>query len=415
MNKEKQTQQKAENNTPEEQKATITPTMIDESEEVIEKKRDLSAIIPKFQEGTTTAENAVELISKDNALKSDGSVSIATITNEGEASILPNAKYPEQIDIEARKKEQQKKRNSKKDKEKAKRKSNKSAQKLQNNIALLSLITIIFVGGFFYWFTHRSTEKDFQPLVVRVELGEALPYLASSYVKPGVGKDVDDLQYALDLSKVIIEEPGEYEFTVTYKGVSKTGKVIVEDTTSPTLEIRNVTITEGQKYDASSFVESCKDFSGCNYSFQDSETEKKYTTAGTYVVYVVATDAFQNTTTKQANLIIESQGNVRLYKKHTNFDWNLGYEKEESYDLHFASYKTYSLLIRGTYEEKMIYQDAERYEKDKVKYNGEANYSFNDAEKTIIRKTTVTVIGSNYSRLEDIEPYLMKEGFTEEG
>lgn len=414
MSEEKQKQQ-AENNTPEEKKVTIMPTMIDESEEIIEKKRDLSAIIPKFQEGTTSAENAVELISKDNALKSDGAVSIATITNEGEVDVLPNAKYPNQIDVEARKKEQQKKKNTKKEKEKSSKKTSKAAQKLQNNIALLSLVTIIFVGAFFYWFTHRSTEKDFQPLVVRVELGEALPYLASSYVKPGVGKEVDDLLYALDLSKVIIEEPGEYEFTVTYKGISKIGKVIVEDTTSPTLEIRNVTITEGQKYDASSFVENCKDFSGCNYSFQDSETEKKYTTAGTYVVYVVATDAFQNTTTKQANLIIESQGNVRMYKKHTNFDWNLGYEKEETYDLHFAAYRNYSLLIRGTYEEKMIYQDAEKYEKDKVKYNGEANYSFNDAEKVITRKTTVTVIGSNYSHLEDIEPYLIKEGFSEEG
>lgn len=212
----------------------------------------------------------------------------------------------------------------------------------------------------------------------------------------------------------MIEEPGEYEFYVSYKGVKKSGKVIVKDTTSPTLEIRNVTIVEGQSYDASSFVESCHDLSGCNYSFQDSETELKYQTPGSYVVYVVATDAFQNTTTKKASLIIESQGNVHVFKRYTSFNWNLGYETYETYDLHFAKFNNYSLLINGTYEKEMIYQDSEKYNNEKKNLNGEVNYTFNDAEMTIIEKKSVTLIGSNYSRLEDIEPYLLKEGFTKE-
>ena len=256
---------------------------------------------------------------------------------------------------------------------------------------------------------------DFQPLVVTVELGKSLPYKTSSYVKPGVGNNVDDLLYAVDLSNVIVEEPGEYPFTVTYKGTKKQGKIIVQDTTSPKLEIRNVTIVEGQTYDASTFVEDCRDLSGCNYSFQDSDTEQKYTTAGSYVVYVVATDAFQNTTTKKASLIIESQGNVHVYTKHTGFDWDLGYEKEETYDLHFAQYRDYALLVNGTYEVKMIYQDAERYNKEKEKLTGEANYSFNDAEMTITQITSTTIVGSNYSKYEDIDPYLKREGFTEIG
>ena len=414
MNDSKKDKKTIENTTPEENSATIMPTMLDESEEQLEKKRDLSAIIPHFDEGTSTAENSVELISKDNSLKSDGSISIATLNNEGEVTLSPNAKYPDQIDIEERKKEQQRRKNRKNDKFK-KKKNTKAAQKFQNYVAFFSLLTIIFVGGFAYWFTHRKTEMDFQPLTVTVELGEALPYQTSSYVKPGVGDTVDELQYALDLSSVIVEEPGEYNFSVTYKGVTKQGKVIVQDTTSPTLEIRNVTIVEGQTYDASTFVENCRDLSGCNYSFQDAETDVKYTTAGSYVVYVVATDAFQNTTTKKASLIIESQGNVHVYTKHTGYDWELGYEKDETYDLHFAKFRDYSLLINGTYEEKMIYQDEEKYNKDKTALTGEANYTFNDAEKTITHKTAVTVVGSNYSHFEDIEPYLIKEGFTEIG
>ena len=49
------------------------------------------------------------------------------------------------------------------------------------------------------------------------------------------------------------------------------------------------------------------------------------------------------------------------------------------------------------------------------KLTGEANYSFNDAEMTITQITSTTIVGSNYSKYEDIDPYLKREGFTEIG
>ena len=80
---------------------TIMPTMIDESEE-IRKVRDLSAIIPKSDNNTPLGADEIELISKDNDLKSDGSAVIATIDDNGEATIRANLSYPEQIDINRR-------------------------------------------------------------------------------------------------------------------------------------------------------------------------------------------------------------------------------------------------------------------------------------------------------------------------
>jgi stage V sporulation protein D (sporulation-specific penicillin-binding protein) len=61
---------------------TIMPTMIDESEE-IRKVRDLSAIIPAQNSKTALGEEEIELISKDNDLKSDGAAILATVDENG--------------------------------------------------------------------------------------------------------------------------------------------------------------------------------------------------------------------------------------------------------------------------------------------------------------------------------------------
>lgn len=390
---------------------TIMPTMIDESEQ-IKKVRDLSAIIPRSNEKTALGADEIELISKDNDLKSDGSMIIASIDENDTATIRANFAYPEQIDIEARKEERFRLKNKKKKKEKLK--PSKIAQRFQNNMAVASLIVIIALAGFWYYVSHAPTEKDFQPLIVEIELGEKLPIRTSSYVKPGKG-EIDELLYALDTSKVKLEEAGEYEFTVTYQGITKTGKVIIKDTTAPQLEVREVFVVEGGTYNAGSFVESCVDWSGCNYSFQDSETEKKYTTPGSYVVYVVATDAYQNSVTKKASLIIEARGNVKKYTKNSGFLYDAGYEVDETYELHYYDYADYSILLNGTHTSVFKYQDEVKYEKARAQYYGEVNYTCIDSELTIKKVETVTVIGSNYSRKSDIEKYLNREGFQEIG
>lgn len=389
--------------------ATIMPTMIDDSEEVLEKKKDLSSIIPKSstnEESTT----AFELVSKDNTLKSDGAISLGVFNAEGEATINADAVLPEQIDMEQRKIERQKNKGKRKKKEKIK--PDKKAMRRQNRVALIVLSIILLLAGFTLWYIYRPTEEDFKPKVVEVELGESLPIRTSSYVEPGIsGTEIDELLYSLDLSQVNVGQVGEYDFTVTYKNIKKYGKLYIKDTTQPELEVRPVTIVEGAEYDASSFVEICHDLSGCNYSFQDNDTVTKYTTAGNYTVYVVATDAYQNSVTKKANLFIESQGSVKLYNKNVTYDNNVGYELTESYRLRFMEYSTYSLLITATHTRQFIYQDSERYQKAKEIYVGEENYEFDDSKMTITFTEIVNHIGSNYTRLTDIDSYLVREGF----
>ncbi len=387
--------------------ATIMPTMIDDSIDDKEIKRDLSSIIPKYESKESAA--GEELISKEVILKSDGAEVLATIDDLGDVTFKANYQLPSQIDIKERKERQAKEKVKKKKKEKLK--PSKAAKQQQNIMSLAAILIIAFLIGFYFLYVKAPGEEDFVPLTVTIELGDSLPIRTKAYVRPGVGTEVDELLYVKDVSKVVLEEVGEYQFSIKHNGIVKYGKVVIKDTTAPTLETRTVTITEGDVYKASSFVESCRDHSGCNYAFQDNETTNKYTTPGSYVIYIIATDAYGNSVTKKANLFIEAKGLIKTYVKETSFDFQTGYSITDEYQLNFAEYASYSMLFNGKHIKTMTYQDEAKYQEARKSYNGEPNYECIDHSKQIVFTETVTTVGSNYSKLDDIERYFNEQGY----
>ena len=78
-------------------------------------------------------------------------------------------------------------------------------------------------------------------------------------------------------------------------------EVIQVDTTAPELKTKTLVINSGMTYTPADFVESCSDFSGCNYSFLNLK-DQNYSSPGTYIIVVVATDAYQNSV--KATLIV---------------------------------------------------------------------------------------------------------------
>ena len=387
----------------------ITPTKIEEGIDDTNIKRDLSSIIPSYK--SLEENKGTELTSREVMLKSDGAEVLATIDDLGDVTLSANYKLPSQIDIQERKEKQVKEKIKKKKKDKSK--PSKATKKQQNINSLIAIAVIGILVAFYMFYIKAPGEDDFVPLTVKIELGDSLPIRTKAYVKPGVGTEVDELAYVKDTSEVIVEEVGEYQFSIKHNGVVKYGKVIIEDTTSPTLETRDVTITEGDTYKASAFVESCRDHSGCNYSFQDSEITKKYTTPGSYIVYIIATDAYGNSVTKKANLFIEAKGLAKTYIKETSFDFNTGYSITDEYQLNFAEYANYSLLFNGKHTKTFTYEDEDKYQSAKKTYNGEPNYECIDHLKQIVFTESVSTVGSNYSKYDDIVRYFSEQGYKE--
>lgn len=390
---------------------TIMPTMLDEEERTkVEKKQDLKDIIP-VSTGETTSD---ALTSKDTLLKSDGSIVLGTYINEEQIMLKENAKLPNQIDIAARKEEFLKNKNKKKQKKEHKNPTEiKKQQKSQTITSVIALCIIAFLGIFYFYYKNRPNEEDFIPLEVHVELGSKLPIRKNAYVKPAKGELSDELSYTIDTSSVIIDEIGKYQFSVWHKGVTKYGVIIIEDTTAPILEIRDVTITEGTNYEPETFVAECRDITGCNYSFEDKNTKEKYQEPGEYEVYIIAKDAFENKTIKKANLKIEAIGMVKFFTKSENFDFTKGYALTTSFDLHFTDFIDDAIILNGTKYTTYEYQEENKYQEEKNRQYGLEGYSFDDSKLQIIYKENANVVGNNYSKLKDVTNYLINNGYQE--
>ena len=405
------TQNKQEFNQAQEE-ITIMPTMIDDSDEKVEKARDLSAIIPQ-NVTTQTSNEGISLTSKDKELKGDGALVLATIDSNIETTIVPEAKLPEQIDIEQRKQDQQKNKGRKRIN--TKKKSMKKEHQMQNIGSLIAIIAIAIIGFTAYRYFLGPKDEDFKVKNLTIEVGTALPIRASSYVTPGVGKEVPDYDYEINKDAVKIDEVGKYNYSVTHNGITKYGEINIVDTTKPVLKVRErVIVRKGTKLEPSMFIIECIEQEGCNYSFQDADKVASIKDEGTYVIYVVATDSYENSEIAKVTVVIESEDKAKRYVKNTPFDLNSGYEMTEIYELYFYQGQTSLNLSTGNHITIKKYNDEGKYKEAVKTYNGEANYIFKDADKTITYTEEISVVGNNYSFPDNIDKYLTSNGFKEE-
>lgn len=405
-------EQDAKKTPEEEQVVTIAPTMMDEDEMTREeRKKDLSSIIPEFQE-TKTADQ-ISLESKENQLKSDGCIVIGNIVDD-KYNYIPDVKLPEMIDMKARKSFLKKNKEIKMNISEVDLKAAEAKRKKMLNVtSTISLCLIAFLAAAYFYFKNSPKDGDFKPLTVTVELGESLPTSKSAYVKPGIGNNIDEMAYTIDTKDVVVDKVGEYTYYVTHNNKRKPGKLKIVDTTPPEIETREVVLIEGETFEASSFVVKCSDLSGCNYAFEDSNTENKYTQAGSYVVVVTASDAFGNKTIKKESLVIEKVGYVKFFKKQFEFDFETNSQKVEKYEIHFTDFFSDSIILTGIHTTITTYSDEESYQKARKEYYGEVNYTCDDEAKTIKHVEKATTVGYYYSSYDQVINYLKTQGFEE--
>ena len=411
--------EKAKNEQPEvqEEEITIMPTMMDSSDTGIkEHKVDLSAIIPTDEptnevQTEETTEAAMLLQSKDKVFKTDGVVVVGTLTEES-ATVSPGAKFPDQIDIELRRKQKQDQIKSKK-KTKKVRTETEEQKRSQTITSLVVLALIGLIIGAVYYILNRKTALDFVPLTVTVELGDKLPIRTADYVKPGIGKNVNEMEYVLDKQQVKVDEVGEYPFTVTFRGTTKEGKIIIQDTTAPDLKVTDKIITEGTTYNAETFATECHDWSGCIYSFEDAQTTEKYREPGEYEIYVVAKDPYDNKTTKKVLLTIEEQGMVKKFVKSEAYTPEKGYSLKTTYDLHFTGFMDEPILLRGYEIREYYYQDEAKYNAAVEANKGVQGWTFDAATKTITYRSESMNTIERYSRMSQLIEYLQQTGYSE--
>lgn len=180
-------------------------------------------------------------------------------------------------------------------------------------VCVIGVIICFLIASFF---NNRASDDAVIEIreSVAIEVNTDLPDKTLLFTKlENVKENSIKVSYKdVDTSKV-----GEYTATVELYRKKYEVKILVVDTISPELTLKDITINQGDSYKASDFVENCNDNSNdCNAEFYTLATDQdgnaidysNYTNAGTYKIQIIATDASNNMTIKDATLTIGTGG-----------------------------------------------------------------------------------------------------------
>ena len=179
---------------------------------------------------------------------------------------------------------------------------------------------------------------------------------------------------------------GSFKVVIKINDKNYETAINVVDTLAPTLKLKKLTITLGDKFEINFFVESCTDNSkeDCILSYKEN---KKYTKAGTYDVTIIAKDKSDNVAEETTKLIIKNKKNTNETQtkndnKTNNNSNKVKFVKEETESvketkelkygtiLNSWHVKTYKLYSDGS---KKIVNEYTHYEVDGTNFNAKTS------------------------------------------
>ncbi len=116
-----------------------------------------------------------------------------------------------------------------------------------------------------------------------------------------------------ELKEIDVDKEGEYTLDIPYENKTYTSKVIIKDTLPPELNVRDITVYQGDKSVTNkSFVKSVNDNSKkVELTYLN---DLDYERVGTQELKIVATDAYGNKTEKTAKLTIKKDDRGPVFK-----------------------------------------------------------------------------------------------------
>lgn len=169
-------------------------------------------------------------------------------------------------------------------------------------IKCLICLFIIGIGiGVFLFYKNKNT---ISLKTITIEVGKTLSTNIDDYLKNGHKYKKD---YKLYLDGVDTNKVGKYTYKVKYNKHTETGIIKVVDTTSPNVQLDDITIGINEEFDPNVLLLKCDDKSlPCNVSFvkdSDSDLLKK---EGTYNIEFNISDAEGNLTKSSSKIIVSA-------------------------------------------------------------------------------------------------------------
>ena len=182
------------------------------------------------------------------------------------------------------------------------------------SICVIGIVACLLIVNYFNKKIPKDAVIELRDSVA-VEVNGQIPDKTVFFTKL---EQIDEENISINFDNVDLKKVGDYELEVKiynkkYKTVLK-----VVDTISPVLEIKNVTIDEGDTYTVQDFVNSCTDNSNeeCIIEFYTLATTQEgekidyasYTENGTYPIQIIAKDATGNQTAPLSTTLIIGTG-----------------------------------------------------------------------------------------------------------
>ncbi len=356
---------------------------------------------------SNTTEDVLDDIPVSNVSNKDVEIKqTATIKSEVGTSVLgqingdtitaTNNPIPDKLDINS-KPQNETKTNTKKVKVSTKR------EKIMGILALILVLFVIVGGGIaVYYFGFLNNPSNFNVKNLSFELGSELPTGVTTYITSS--NKIDGMEYSLNISKVD-SKIGLYSYSVTHKGVTKSGTITIKDSQAPAVTLKDdLSFSKGSTITKDDIVSTCVDLSNCTY---DLEKNVDSSTSGTINVNVIAKDDAGNSVTTTAKVTIVDIAKTLVCKSNPELASDGTYNTVIEDTINFDSTDK---LVSSSSKKIVSYIDLNQFF---TLYNAEkdnSEYSFDKVKFNYSTKNDIDL--NDLSNYNDISASYTTKGYT---
>lgn len=356
---------------------------------------------------SNTTEDVLDDIPVSNVSNKDVEIKqTATIKSEVGTSVLgqingdtitaTNNPIPDKLDINS-KPQNETKTNTKKVKVSTKR------EKIMGILALILVLFVIVGGGIaVYYFGFLNNPSNFNVKNLSFELGSELPTGVTTYITSS--NKIDGMEYSLNISKVD-SKIGLYSYSVTHKGVTKSGTITIKDSQAPVVTLKDdLSFSKGSTITKDDIVSTCVDLSNCTY---DLEKNVDSSTSGTINVNVIAKDDAGNSVTTTAKVTIVDIAKTLVCKSNPELASDGTYNTVIEDTINFDSTDK---LVSSSSKKIVSYIDLNQFF---TLYNAEkdnSEYSFDKVKFNYSTKNDIDL--NDLSNYNDISASYTTKGYT---
>ncbi len=288
-------------------------------------------------------------------------------------------------------------------------------------IVVIAIVLICVIGIGVYFILNLAGNKNTNGFIhpkegLVMELGKELSSNATDYADI---EGMDTTNCKVDTSQIDYNKMGSYQYKITCGTNSRSGEVIIKDTSAPNIVVKELNVIPGAKVVLEDFIVTCTDVSNCSYELEDTSINLDTITAieGEHKFNLVVSDDYDNETIVEVSLIVNSNAPVKFMhcSKDSVMDEDLNALVNTTYTYGINSNDE---MVSSQKKLEYIFDVQEDYLKEKAKYSDNQAAEFDDSEFVITITNSIDDLSTEFQVSSfptdyfDLKQFQVEQGFT---